>query len=65
MNSYNIAYLNWKDDIIQFSEEEAESGLDAMKEMDGLYKFGHIKDEEQYFKAVEKCGGFIAYEELK
>lgn len=61
MKIFLVAYLNWKENIIQFSEEEADSGLEAMKSMDGLYRFNHILDEEIYFKEVEKRGGFVAY----
>ena len=62
MNNYNIAYLDWFSNTIQFSVEEAESGLQAMKEMDGIYKFDSIMDEEEYFAKVESKGGFVAYE---
>ena len=62
MNTYKIAYLDWYSNNIQFSEEEAESGLQAMKEMDGIYKFDSIIDEEEYFAKVESRGGFVAYE---
>lgn len=65
MEIFNVAYFNWYDKIIQFSEEEAESGLEAMKEMDGLYKLDHLIDEEKYFKEVEKRGGLLSLWYLK
>ena len=62
MELFNVAYWNWYDELIQFSEVEAESGLEAMKEMSGLSSIPGILEEEQYFKEVEKRGGFVAYE---
>lgn len=64
MNLFNVAYFNWYDKVIQFSVEEAESGLDAMKQVDGIYKLDWTTEEEEYFKEVEKRGGFVAYEEI-
>lgn len=64
MNLYLVAYKNWFSGEIQFSEQEAESGLAAMKELDGIYKFDSIKDEEVYFSLLESKGGFAAYEIL-
>ena len=40
MNTYNVAYFNWADKQIQFTEEEAESGLEAMKALAGLSSLG-------------------------
>ena len=62
MELFNVAYFNWYDKVIQVSEVEAESGLEAMKEVSGLPSLDPIKDEEEYFKRVEARGGFVAYE---
>lgn len=64
MKKFLVAFTNWHDGSIQFAEELASTGLEAMKSLDGLYRFDHIKDEEEYFKKVVSSGGFVAYEEL-
>lgn len=64
MNTYNIAYFNWADKQIQFTEEDAESGLEAMKALSGLSSLDKILDEEVFFEQVYKRGGFITYEQV-
>ena len=59
---FNVAYWNWYDEVIQFTEIEAKSGLDAMKQVAGISSLDVTEEEEEYFKEVEKRGGFVAYE---
>lgn len=58
MNKYKVAYYNWYDGVIQFTTLEAETGLDAMKEV----LPSNITNEEQYCQKEIARGSFIGYE---
>jgi hypothetical protein len=55
---FKVAYYNWYDGLIQFTDIRANSGLDAMKEIEP----STILNEEQYCQSFIKQGGFIGYE---
>lgn len=61
MKNYLVAYYNWSDGLIQFTEQEALTGLDAMKEI-GSLKYSHVLNEELYCQKHIAIGGFIGYE---
>lgn len=61
MKIYTIAYYNWFDGDIQWTGQEASSGLEAMKIVHQDPKLDHISDEEAYCQVVLKTNGFIGY----
>lgn len=63
MKKYKVAYFNYYDKVIQFTEVEATSGLEAMEIVLVLPEVANMT-EEQYCQKEIKNGGFIGYEEL-
>jgi hypothetical protein len=63
MKTFLLAYYNWYDGLIQFSEVTATSGLELIKEYCDS-RFSKFKTEEEICQAEIKRGGFIGYEQI-
>ena len=62
--TYLVGYFNYYDELIQFTEIEATSGLDAMKQIECSPKLQKITDEEEFCQIILDKGYFIGYELL-
>ena len=63
MHKYSIAYFNWYDKVIQFTEVESLNALEALRDLCHP-KFSKFNTEEEICLAEIKRGGFLGFEPL-